>query len=218
MSQARVLSLDALRRFRTSLVNFRQEARAALVAVDLESRRSLEWIEDWQPNYWRSEVRKSEEAVLQAKKDLHRCRATPLPGGGTPACMEERKALERAQRRLEHCHEKAARTRHWGHALQHEASEYEGRKNQLDAALDGDLHATIGFLDRTISALEAYLAAHAPPQVSGMRSAAVGDGDATKGAPHPGPLPGENVAVKEPPLAAPVAVEANAGEAHDARG
>jgi hypothetical protein len=189
MSQARVLSLDALRRFRAALVNFGQEARAALVAIDLETRRSLEWAQDWQPAYWQQEVRKAEEAVLQAKKDLHRCRATPLPGGGTPACMEERKALERAQRRLAHCEEKVVRTRQWGHTLDHEASEYQGRKNQLDAALDGELHAAIVFLDRTIASLEAYLAEHGPTPAGSMRSAAAGDAALVPNPPHPGPLP-----------------------------
>jgi hypothetical protein len=37
--------------------------------------------------------------VVEAKIELERCRVSSLPGGGTPSCMEEKKALDRAKLR-----------------------------------------------------------------------------------------------------------------------
>ena len=81
---ARVTSIDAIREFRAALLEFAHDARDALSAVDLETRRALEWVLERQPAYWHQQVRLGHDRVLEARNDLHRCRASPLPGGGTP--------------------------------------------------------------------------------------------------------------------------------------
>jgi hypothetical protein len=155
---ARVRSTDSIREFRASLLEFSHDLRDALSSVDLETRRALEWILERQPAYWQHQVRVGHDRVLAAKNDLHRCRSSPLPGGGVPSCMEERKALERAQRRLAYAEEKVLKVRQWGHTSQQEITEYAGRANQLVAVLDGDLPRAVEFLNRVLSSLESYLA------------------------------------------------------------
>jgi hypothetical protein len=159
---ASVHSIDAIRDFRAALIEFCQEARSAMVDIDLELRRSNEWLHEVQPNYWRNEVRRASEEVNETKKDLHRKRLMTLPGGGTPSCMEERKAVERAQHRQRYAEEKIEITREWARAEQHEATEYEGRATQLATLIDGTIPKAISFLDHTIGHLEAYILAGRP--------------------------------------------------------
>ena len=129
-------------------------------------RRSLEWILELQPAYWKNEVRRREHVVNEAKNDLHRARLRTLPGGGTPSCMEERKALNQAQQRLAHAHEKVQLVKHWARLLEHEAAEYTGRAMQLDTLLDSTVPRALTFLDRATAQLELYVATGARPQLS----------------------------------------------------
>lgn len=161
---ARVTSIDAVREFRAALLSFLHDARDALLSVELENRRALEWMTEGQPNHWQNEIRRGEDAVQRAKDDLHRCRASPLPGGDTPSCMEEKKTLERAQQRLAHAREKAEATRRWARTVQHEIIEYTGRANQLHGALDADLPAAVAFLDRALASLDAYASSVPAPE------------------------------------------------------
>ena len=155
---ATVHSNDAVRDFRAALQDFCEETRAALVDVDLELRRSLEWLLEEQPAYWRNEVRKANDAVVQAKVELHRARMKTLPGGGTPSCMEERKAVDRAERQLRYSEEKVEIVREWGRVQQLEVNEYAGRASQLTGALDVTVPRATRFLDQSIGHLESYVA------------------------------------------------------------
>jgi hypothetical protein len=195
---ARVTSIEAIREFRTALMQFSHECRDALGSVDLESRRALEWVLQRQPAYWQQQARIGHERVLAARDDLHRCRASPLPGGGTPSCMEERKALERAQRRLAYCEEKIVAVRQAGAVTQQEVTEYDGRANQLVAVLDADIPRAVAFLDRALSSLEGYLGVSTAADL-GVAGMARG-GDAPSSADE---------------AAGPDAVEDGAGTGHD---
>lgn len=159
---ASVQSIDAIRDFRAALVEFTQEARSAMVDIDLELRRANEWLHEVQPSFWRNEIRRAADEVNETKKDLHRKRLMTLPGGGTPSCMEERKAVEKAERRQRHAEEKIEITREWARAEQHEVTEYEGRATQLATLIDGTVPKAISFLDHTIAHLEAYVLAGRP--------------------------------------------------------
>lgn len=167
-----VHSIDSIRDFRGALDEFCHEVRAALVDVDLEVRRSSEWLLEQQPAYWQSEVRRREDAANDAKNELHRARMRTLPGGGTPACMEERKALDRAQVRLREAHEKIQLVRQWARRQQHEVGEYEGRAAQLHNLLDGTLPRAFNFLDQAVAQLDAYRSERHEAAPSRVRSSA----------------------------------------------
>jgi hypothetical protein len=155
---ANVGSIDAIRHFRAVLHTFSQEAREALSSYDVEVQRTLDWLLDEMPQRWKAEIRKCDELVQKAKIELERCRATPLPGGGTPSCMQEKKDYDRAKQRKQYAEEKAEATRKWGHVAQREAAEYMGRSNQLASQFDADLPTAILLLDRVMTSLEAYRA------------------------------------------------------------
>lgn len=155
---AHVGSIDAVRDFRAALITFLHEARESLNSFDMESRRTLEWLQETQPKFWHQEVRRSDEMLTQAKIELERCRNSKLPGGEAPSCMEERKAVERARHRKQYADDKLETTRKWGYIANREAIEYAGRANQLASLFDAQGPAAIALFDRVLNALEAYLA------------------------------------------------------------
>jgi hypothetical protein len=198
---AYVGSFEAVRDFRAALHTFLQEAREAMCSNDLEVRRTLEWLLEAQPKHWQQQVRNCEEAVVEAKIELERCRSSSLPGGGTPSCTEERKALERARQRRQWAEQKVESVRKWGYVVGREAEEYTGRANQLAGLFDADLPQAIAILDRVLNALESYAALNvqgpAPLAASGpgfsqepvarSRPIAVEPATAVPAAPHEAP-------------------------------
>src|SRR5262245_23042887 len=120
MPSAHVQSLAAIADFRAALLQFAHEVRKALDTTGLEVRHGLEWIVDEQPRWWQQQIRKRHDDVLQAKADLHRCRSMPAPNGQTPSCIEQKKALDKAQRRLREAEEKLKLTQQWGRVIDHE--------------------------------------------------------------------------------------------------
>lgn len=169
---AHVGSIDAVRDFRAALRTFLEEARDALDSFDMELNRTLEWLLEYQPQYWKQEVRRSQEAVVEARIELNRCRATKLPGGETPSCSEEKKMLERAQRRERLAEEMVEIVRKWSHTAEREAAEYHGRANQLGNVLETDVPKSLALLDRVLGRLETYLAANSQHSVLSDEAAA----------------------------------------------
>ena len=67
MSQANVRSVDALRDFKNALIAYAEEARNALNGVDMDVRRTRDWLERDQLMYWQTQVKKRNEQVSQAR-------------------------------------------------------------------------------------------------------------------------------------------------------
>jgi len=55
---ANVLSVQTLRDFKNTMINFAEEARNALGGVDTELRRMRDWLERDQLGYWQAQVKK----------------------------------------------------------------------------------------------------------------------------------------------------------------
>jgi hypothetical protein len=171
MSQgAYVGSIDAVRDFRAALHTFLAEIREAITSQDLEVRRTLEWILEAEPKRWQQELRRAEDAITQTKIELERCRVSKLPGGGTPSCIEEKKALDRARQRRDYVADKIDAVRKWGGVLGHEIAEYSGRAAQLNGSCDTEMPRALALLERVLTTLESYVAldAQVPPRPSGM--------------------------------------------------
>lgn len=158
MSQsADVRSIEAIRDFRQAFATFALEADRALVTVDLEIRRGLDWIEHDRPEFWSREIRRWTERVKQFKDELDRCLTFQGGGDRRPSCIEERKRLERAQKKLREAEEKVEVVRHWMRVIRHEIEEYIGRVVLLKQVLEGDMPRGLALLDRMLTALEAYM-------------------------------------------------------------
>jgi hypothetical protein len=159
---ANVTSIDAPRQFRAALIRFMAEVEAALVALELETHRSLEWVEADRPRYWRAEARKASEAVGEARVALERCQVR-IGGEDVRYCYEERKALEKAKRRLQLSEEKVQLLRRWRNELQKAVEELQVQLARARHYLESDLTKAVAALDRITAALDRYAQQTGPP-------------------------------------------------------
>jgi hypothetical protein len=161
MSQAQVRSIEALSEFRAVLLSFCRGASDALVAVQMESQRTLDWLQHDQLNYWLRQVRERQEKVVQARNDLNRVRLARASGHESDY-TEQTQALRQAQRRLAEAEDKVQRVRRWGQQVRRAIDEYQARARQLADKVEGDPPPIIGVMDRLLGALESYLVLSAP--------------------------------------------------------
>ncbi len=154
MTQARVYSIEALTDVQAAFAKFTDQAREAVTCVDMEVRRTLEWLND-QSDYWRTTVRQCEDEVFQAKNELDRKKILATPEMPVDT-SEEEKNLRRARERLDYAQERVANTRRWLRLLPEAIDEYRAASGQLSAALDADMPKINALLESKIVALEEY--------------------------------------------------------------
>lgn len=152
---AKVTSIDAIRSFKLAVQGFEDDVRDALTNLMLEVRRAVDWFEQDRKRYWPDQVRRRWEEVNQARINLERCRLQKY-GDKTPACYEEKEALEKAKRRLRVAQNKVEAVRRWSRTVKHEADEFQGRMGQMNWCLDSDVPQVVAALERILTALEKY--------------------------------------------------------------
>lgn len=189
MSTANVRSTDAIKEFRMHLVNFAEEARNALTSTEMEIRQVRNWLERDQLPYWRSQIKKCREMVSMARTELHR-RQLSQSNSDAVSDTEQREALREAQRRLREAEEKVDRIKRWLPVLEHAVSEYHSQAQPLGDRLAGGFVATLIMLDKTIAALDSYLAMAPPTTVAteppkATSGAAAGEAEAPSAGPAP---------------------------------
>ena len=161
MSQANVRSVDALKDFKNALIAYAEEARNALNGVDMDVRRTRDWLERDQLMYWQMQVKKRNEQVSQARADLFR-RQISQSGSESVSDADQKEALRLAIGRLRQAEEKLAKVKRWGPVLQHAIAEYNAKARPLGDRISGDLVASLALLDRMVASLDAYMAIKAP--------------------------------------------------------
>lgn len=158
-----VQSVAAIEQFRSATVSFQHESVQALGSVEAELRRFLQWLKFDQAQYWKHESRRSEERVAEAKNDLHRCQNATIDPHRTPSCLQEKKVLAAAKRRLEIAEERLTAVRRWIPIVEQAAFEYLSAVEPLSTTLAAGIPRALADLDRALSTIEAYLAVAPPP-------------------------------------------------------
>jgi hypothetical protein len=181
---ANVLSVQALKDFKNTMINFAEEARNALSGVDMELRRMRDWLERDQLGYWQAQVKRRNEELMQARSDLHRRKITQQ-GSDAVSDAEQKEALREAQRRLRIAEEKVALVKRLIPALHHAIAEYHSHAQPLGDHLTGGFERSLGSLERMITALDAYLATAVPtaprPESTGSAAPTAASGSRTSG-------------------------------------
>ena len=154
---ANVRSLEAIEAVQAALGSFREQIEQSLSMIDIEMRHVLDWLEHDRPRHWRSQVRNAQDAVTEARANLHRCLMYPI-ADERPSCHEERAALKRAEAKLVYCEEKAERLKHWIREVRHEMFEYDGRITQLTELIEYDVPKAVSILKQLMLRLEEYRA------------------------------------------------------------
>lgn len=213
---AGVTNLEALERFRAALLEFIHDASNALGEADSEVDRVQVWLEREQKIHWQQEHRRRSEEVARAKSALYRKQLTVSSKDRPPSAVDEKKALQRAQARLEEAEQKIRRIKHWSVHLGQEAARYKAATSSLAAVLERELPASAEMLKRAIAAIEQYLhtaapdlrdlvagipaiggAAPAPTLASMRRSSEAGASSAETGQDDEGPSDPDRPAPKE---------------------
>jgi hypothetical protein len=158
---ANVRSVAALAEFKNGLIAFADDARVILDGVDMEVRRTRNWLERDQLVYWKSQVKKRQEEVAMARTELHR-RKLSQQNSDVITDTEQRENLKAAQRKLQEAEEKVEICKKWIPVLDHAIAEYRAHVQPLGDHLAGGFENTLALIDRMVDALEAYLRLAAP--------------------------------------------------------
>lgn len=181
---AKVTSIEAVRRLSAALRLFQAQANGSLEEINLQLHRAVQWVSNDQKLYWKDQRRKASQDFSEAKINLQRCLTFRTVGDHRPACTEEKKAVERAKRRVRLSEEKSDAVRHWSQLLDRASVEYRGAVSQLSGWLETECPKAVAMLDRVLDTLDDYLAAapvHTATDTSAPagagRSATAGDAD-----------------------------------------
>ncbi len=191
---ARMLSIEDVDTLAAALVRFAEEAQAALADLDLELRRAAQWVEQDRRVYWAEEVRRGWDAVARARRELEQARLINRVDEVPSSCVDQKKALQRSQKRLELAMNKQEVVRTWAYRTTKQIEEYRGKVGPLAEWLTTDYPRALAGLRRMARALHAYVSqqAMASPKslleaVEGLASA--GLASATRGSVETGASP-----------------------------
>jgi hypothetical protein len=154
--QADVKSIDTLAFVRSALSSFAHEAGQALAEIEIQGQRAVEYICIDRAAYWKAEIRRANDLVNKAMKDLEHCRTFKKVGDNTPSCIEEKKALDKARKRLAFAEEKAELVRKWTPVVQQQFRETTVRMVRFRDVIDVDCPRAMSQLERMLRALDAY--------------------------------------------------------------
>ncbi|HIE98183.1 MAG TPA: hypothetical protein EYG03_23530 [Planctomycetes bacterium] len=152
---ANVKSIDAVKRFHAAVVQFQEEARLCVSALEMQLLRILGWLERDRPGYWKREIEACYREMGEARVRLHQCRMRKY-ADYKPTCFEEKKDLEKAKRDLEFAQKQIPVVKYWNVNAQQEANEYHGRASQLTQMLERDVPRLLALLHHAVDRLEAY--------------------------------------------------------------
>ena len=161
MGQARLTRIDAVQEMAAAVDAFRTEAMAASEALDMEIRRALEWIHHDRHDHWKHEVQRGWQRITEARLQLQQAMTARRIDDHTPDCIDEKKALARAKRRLEIAQEKVEVVRHCTRTIDHAVDEYRGARTALSGWLESEAPKALAALGRMMDNLEDYLALQA---------------------------------------------------------
>ena len=176
---AKLTSVDAVRTVAVALAAFRDAVVAALTDLDIEARRACDYVRVDRRNYWKEEVRRGWDRLAQAKARLQERETLGKVAGHEPSCIEEKRAVQTAARRLDIAQEKVDRVRHWTQTVDRAVAEYQGSLGQLTRWIEAELPQALALLDRIEDRLAQYLAVASPLPDAGLADAAArfGGGD-----------------------------------------
>jgi hypothetical protein len=157
---ANVTSVEVVKAFKLALQQFEEEVESALIQLDLESRRAIEWIENDRARYWPAEERKAATMVAEARLSLER--AEQNTSGDTKYAFEERKILEKAKRRQRLAEAKTQAVRQWKREIHKEVETFQVHLAKLKHFMEADYSKGIVALERINVALERYIHQQAP--------------------------------------------------------
>ena len=155
--QIKVADVETIERFRASLLVASETFGLALEEAEGEIERTLAWVESEQPDFWRKRIRKAQDEVVMCKSALFRKQEIKATADARPSVVDEKKALDRAMKRLEYAETKLRNTKRWTTELPRQSVIFKGALSGMHTVLDRDVPRVNAMLKRMTEHLEAYL-------------------------------------------------------------
>lgn len=155
--QARVADVATIERFRAALITAAESMSLALEDAEGELDRTIDWLERDRMDTWKKRIRKGQDEVVACKSALFRKQEIKATADAKPSVVDERKALERAQRRLEFAEERLRASKKWAIELPRQAIVFKGALAPMQTALDRDIPQLAAMMRRMSEHLEDYL-------------------------------------------------------------
>ena len=155
--QIKVADVQTIERFRASLLVASETFGLALEEAEGEIERTLAWVESEQPDFWRKRIRKAQDEVVMCKSALFRKQEIKATADARPSVVDEKKALDRAMKRLEYAETKLRNTKRWSTELPRQSVIFKGALSGMHTVLVRDVPRVNAMLKRMTEHLEAYL-------------------------------------------------------------
>jgi len=152
---ANIRSIESLREFEASLVQFYDVASRSASNMQQQSHRMMQWLELDRPGFWKRQIELGHQRVAEARTRLTQCKMRRT-GDFRPSCYDEKKALEKAKRDLEFARRQIQVVKQWTMKARHDVEEFTGRQAQLTRMLEGDVPRMCALLKRLVQKLERY--------------------------------------------------------------
>ena len=172
---AKVTSIDTLPLVAAALQKFRGESAVALDDLEIELRRIVEWIHHDRKQYWTKERDRAYENLSQARLQLQQARVSRRIGDHEPACVDEKRAVARAKRRLETAYQKVDEVRRWTVLIDRAVDDFQRNRTQFATWLDTDLQRAVAALNQMSESLVSYISLETPADSAAPTSAADND-------------------------------------------
>lgn len=153
---ADIESMEVLKDFRARFVAFDSLCHNALIGVDQEVKRTMDWLGGQQIPSLERLLRKCEEDVNRAQSDLSEAKWREAHAGAKSSGIDERKALERARRRKEETEAKLDAARRWRIELTQSIGKMSAPCTLLSNLLTHLTPLALARLDRMLDNLEDY--------------------------------------------------------------
>jgi hypothetical protein len=114
-------------------------------------------VESEQPDFWRKRIRKVQDEVVMCKSALFRKQEIKATADARPSVVDEKKALDRAMKRLDYAETKLRNTKRWSTELPRQSVIFKGALSGMHTVLDRDVPRVNAMLKRMTEHLEAYL-------------------------------------------------------------
>lgn len=155
--QAKVADVETIERFRAALMVAAETFGLALEEAEGEAERTLAWLEGDRPDTWRKRIRKAQDEVVACKSALYRKQEIKATPEARPSVVDEKKALDRAIRRLEFAEERLRSTKRWCTELPRQMVVFKGALGGMHTLLDRDVPRAGAMLRRMSEHLDEYL-------------------------------------------------------------
>jgi len=156
--QANVSSIDAIDRFRSSLIVYLEKARTTVDDVSDEVQKTRRWLEGEQTRKWQVEIRKRARRLEEAQQELFTARLSSF----TEDTQFQQMAVNRAKRELEAAEEKLKKIRRWIRDFDSIVMPVARQLEKLDSVLTAAMPKAVAQLDRIVQSLENYAGVSAP--------------------------------------------------------